>query len=62
MGQFHRIHESSSSFRQALNHTEAETGFAQRLIEKDYYCSLILADFEPLFDRGLVFKGGTASA
>ena len=36
-------------FAQALSFTEAQSGFAQRLIEKDYYCSLILADFEPLF-------------
>lgn len=60
MGQFLRIHESSNTFRQALSFTEAETGFAQRLIEKDYYCSLILADFESLFTSGLVFKGGTS--
>ena len=60
MGQLLQIHESPDTFRQALSFTEAETGFVQRLIEKDYYCSLILADFEPLFDGGLVFKGGTS--
>ncbi len=59
MGQFLQLHESPDDFRQALSFTEAETGFSQRLIEKDYYCSLILADFEALFARGLVFKGGT---
>lgn len=59
MGQFLRLHESRDAFRQALSFTEAEFGFAQRLIEKDYYCSLILADLEPLFSSGLVFKGGT---
>ncbi|MFV1979678.1 MAG: nucleotidyl transferase AbiEii/AbiGii toxin family protein [Rhodothermia bacterium] len=60
MGQFLQLHETPGDFRQALNFTEAESGFAQRLIEKDYYCSLILADFEPLFANGLVFKGGTS--
>ena len=59
MGQFLQLHETLEGFRQALSFTEAESGFAQRLIEKDYYCSLILADFAPLFAGGLVFKGGT---
>src|SRR5262249_48038051 len=27
--------------------------------EKDYYCSLLLRDLDALFERGLVFKGGT---
>ena len=45
-------------FREALSYSEAVTGFTARLIEKDYYCSLILHHF---FDRDtpLVFKGGT---
>ena len=60
MGKFLQLHETPDAFRQALSFTEAESGFAQRLIEKDYYCSLILADFEPLFSSGLVFKGGTS--
>lgn len=60
MGQFLHLHETPDAFRQALSFTEAESGFAQRLVEKDYYCSLILADFEPLFANGLVFKGGTS--
>jgi len=60
MGQFLRLHETPAVFREALSFTEAESGFTQRLIEKDYYCSLILADCEPLFADGLVFKGGTS--
>jgi predicted nucleotidyltransferase component of viral defense system len=60
MAQFLRLHESPAAFREALSFTEAESGFTRRLIEKDYYCSLILADFEPLFADGLVFKGGTS--
>jgi predicted nucleotidyltransferase component of viral defense system len=57
---FLQLHETPDVFRQALQFTEADSGFAQRLIEKDYYCSLILADFEPLFANGLVLKGGTS--
>jgi predicted nucleotidyltransferase component of viral defense system len=60
MGQFLNLHESPELFRQALGFTAAQSGFAQRLIEKDYFCSLVLADFEPLFEHDLVFKGGTS--
>jgi len=45
-------------FREALAHSEATTGFTAGLIEKDYFCSLVL---QYLFasDTSLVFKGGT---
>jgi len=45
-------------FREALSYSEAVTGFTARLIEKDYYCSLIL---HYIFERDtpIVFKGGT---
>ncbi len=59
MVQFLQLHETPDDFRRALSFTEAQSGFARRLIEKDYYCSLILADFKPLFAECLVFKGGT---
>ncbi len=45
-------------FREALAHSEAATGFTATLIEKDYYCSLILNYFFN-GDTSLVFKGGT---
>jgi predicted nucleotidyltransferase component of viral defense system len=45
-------------FREALSYSEGVTGFSASLIEKDYYCSLIL---QQVFDLNtpLVFKGGT---
>ena len=52
-------HENADEFRDAINFTASETGFTAQLIEKDYYCSLILHDFEPLFQQGIIFKGGT---
>src|SRR6266478_6099280 len=52
-------HEDSRRFRDALTGTALETGFSERLIEKDYYCSVLLKDLEVLFGQGLVFKGGT---
>jgi predicted nucleotidyltransferase component of viral defense system len=45
-------------FREALSYSEAITGFTASLIEKDYYCSLILQHFFN-GDTPLVFKGGT---
>src|SRR4029079_9111031 len=54
------IHEDRDAFRQALEYTAAEKPFNARIIEKDYYRSLALPDFEPLFSAWLVFKGGTA--
>jgi Nucleotidyl transferase AbiEii toxin, Type IV TA system len=52
-------HEDPTRFREALAFAETESGFSSRLIEKDYYCSLLLHDLSGLFQQGLVFKGGT---
>lgn len=56
-----RVHEDAVLFREALAYTVAETGFVARLIEKDYFCSVLLSCLAPL-DAGLVFKGGTCLA
>lgn len=53
-----RCHEDPALFVEALNFTAADTGFAARLIEKDYFCSLVLA-FLAATGEALVFKGGT---
>lgn len=37
-----RLHEDPSLFREAVNFTAAETGFTSRLVEKDYFCSVLL--------------------
>jgi predicted nucleotidyltransferase component of viral defense system len=52
-------HANERDFAEAVNHTAASTGFNARLIEKDYHCSLVLRSLVPLFEQGLVFKGGT---
>jgi predicted nucleotidyltransferase component of viral defense system len=52
-------HDDPERFRDGLTHTASNTGFSERLIEKDYYCSVLLSDFQVLFGQGLVFKGGT---
>jgi len=45
-------------FRDALAHSEADKGFTSTLIERDYYCSLVLRYFFST-DTSLVSKGGT---
>jgi predicted nucleotidyltransferase component of viral defense system len=54
------LHVDPDLFREAVTFTAAETKFLPRLIEKDYFCSLLLEYFIPL--DTLVFKGGTCLA
>ena len=48
-------------FRAAVNFTAQRTGFAARLIEKDYFCSVLL-EYLASASKDLVFKGGTCLA
>ncbi len=54
-----RIHEDSAMFMEAVSFTAASTGFTPRLIEKDYFCSIILQYLTSRSESQLVFKGGT---
>jgi len=56
------LHQDTVLFREAIRYTAAITGFGARLIEKDYYCSLILFALAANTDIPLVFKGGTCLA
>lgn len=53
-------HEDVELFRDALSFTESETGFSGRLIEKDYFCSVVLRDLASARPAELTFKGGTS--
>ena len=53
-----RLHEDAALFREAVNYTAVQVGFAPRLVEKDYFCSVLLAHLEGA-GAGLVFRGGT---
>ena len=53
--------EAPEDLRAAIRFTANETGFAPRLIEKDYFCSVILAALAES-DVRLIFKGGTCLA
>ena len=52
-----RLHEDPELFREAVNYTAACTGFVARLIEKDYFCSIVLQHLASV--SNLVFRGGT---
>jgi predicted nucleotidyltransferase component of viral defense system len=56
-----RLHEDPVLFREAVNYTAADTGFPSRLIEKDYFCTVLLQHLAGA-ECGLVFKGGTCLA
>ena len=60
-GNMLELHEDRDRFGEALSFTEAELRFPARLVEKDYYCTVLL---EYLAGKvtGLVFKGGTCLA
>jgi predicted nucleotidyltransferase component of viral defense system len=53
------VHDDVDLFREALRFTSAQSGFVARLIEKDYFCTLLLDYFSTAAGAELVFKGGT---
>ena len=55
------LHQDAGLFREAVRLTQIRTGFVGRLIEKDYYCSVLLEHLVAV-ETGLVFKGGTCLA
>lgn len=55
------IHEDPEFFRSAVTFTAATTGFQARLIEKDYFCSVLL-QYLAEANGSLIFKGGTCLA
>jgi predicted nucleotidyltransferase component of viral defense system len=56
-----RFHEDPVLFHEAVSITQLGTGFAGRLIEKDYFCSVLL-EYLTTVEDALVFKGGTCLA
>lgn len=57
-----KFHEDPDLFQEAVSLTVAETAFSARLIEKDYFCSVLLEDLTSQAKKRLVFKGGTCLA
>lgn len=56
------FHKEAEMFRDALALTQEQTGFAERLIEKDYFCTALLEYLAAAAGNKLVFKGGTCLA
>lgn len=52
------LHTDKNDFLKILQQTSAQTGFPLRLLEKDYYLTLVLNGIDEL-GPDLVFKGGT---
>ena len=49
-------HEDVALFREAVRFTAAESGFVPRLIEKDYFCTLLLAYLSEAAGDGVGFQ------
>ncbi len=52
------LHNDREEFLKILERTSAQTGFPLRLLEKDYYITVVLSRINEL-NKDLVFKGGT---
>ena len=57
----HRIsvHEDHAFFREAVLFTAGQTGLNATLIEKDYFCTVLLQYLYDQQDSPLIFRGGT---
>ena len=58
-GAYLRYHRDADLFTEAIAFTAARFGFVPALIEKDYFCSVVLGYLSAASPTGLVFKGGT---
>lgn len=56
------IHRDLALFREAITFTAAQTGFSARVIERDYFCTVLLGYLACSAGNRLVFKGGTCLA
>lgn len=57
-----RTHEDTALFREALNFTAAQTRFTAQMIEKDYFCTVVLGYLATTAGESCIFKGGTCLA
>ncbi|HYA14890.1 MAG TPA: nucleotidyl transferase AbiEii/AbiGii toxin family protein [Syntrophales bacterium] len=53
------VHEDYDLFREAVLFTAGQTGLNSTLIEKDYYCTLLLQYLYRQQSSPLIFRGGT---
>lgn len=53
------LHDDKEKFLKVLESTSAKTGFPLRLLEKDYYLTIVLSRINEGLSSNLIFKGGT---
>ena len=53
------LHHDRGQFIKILERSSAQTGFPLRLLEKDYYLTIILSQINHELSHDLIFKGGT---
>jgi predicted nucleotidyltransferase component of viral defense system len=53
------LHSNKDEFTKILERTSAQTGFPLRLLEKDYYLTVILSGINERLSGDLILKGGT---
>ncbi len=53
------VHEDQALFREAVLFTAGQTGLNATLIEKDYFCTVLLQYLCDQQDSPLIFRGGT---
>lgn len=54
------LHQDPEFFREAVLYTAGRTGLSAALVEKDYYCTILLDYLYQDENTSLVFKGGTS--
>jgi len=57
---FPNFHDDPDVFRESINFTAGQSGFSATLVEKDYFCTLLLMYLKEYGGGGLIFKGGTS--
>lgn len=53
------LHHDKEEFVKILGRVSAQTGFPLRLLEKDYYLTIVLSQINDELSNDLIFKGGT---
>jgi len=53
------LHHDKGQFIKILERSSAQTGFPLRLLEKDYYLTIILSRINHELSHDLIFKGAT---
>lgn len=57
---FPNFHDDPDVFRESISFTAGQSGFSAILVEKDYFCTLLLMYLKEYGGEELIFKGGTS--